>query len=214
VVAEQARGEALQPARERGPALGIVEVSSIARGVVAMDAALKRSPALLVSSRAVSSGKHLACFEGGVAELQEAMTAARQAAGAMLLDDVELPYADRQVWPMLRAIGEAVSFGAAADAPRGGQGAVAIVETTTVCASIRAADAACKATDVGICDVRLATDLGGKAYFAFTGDLDAVEAAGQAAATAAVGGRPGAQALVLLEIIAQPAPELAGRLFR
>src|SRR6187549_2390931 len=87
----------------RGPALGLLELSSIARGVVAIDAARKRSPAILVMSRPVSGGKHLACFEGGVAEVQEAMAAGARAAGTLLLDSLELPMADAQVWPMLGA---------------------------------------------------------------------------------------------------------------
>jgi len=53
----------------RGPALGVLEVGTIARGVVAADAGLKRAPAILLHSRAVSGGKHLVMFEGGVAEV-------------------------------------------------------------------------------------------------------------------------------------------------
>ncbi|MEZ4362603.1 MAG: BMC domain-containing protein [Kofleriaceae bacterium] len=199
-------------AAARGPALGLVETSSIARGVVAIDAALKRSPAILVSSKAVSGGKHLACFEGGVAEVGEAMAAARAAAGALLLDDLELPLAAEPLWAMLRALGgEALppSWSDDADAE-----AVALVETQTVCSALRAADAACKATDVAIRDTRLAFDLAGKALFTMTGALHAIEAAAAAAASAAEAGRPGAAGLVLLEVIAQPAPELRGRLFR
>jgi microcompartment protein CcmL/EutN len=196
----------------RGPALGLLELSSIARGVVAIDAALKRAPAILVSSRAVSAGKHLACFEGGVAEVQEAMAAGRAAAGNLLLDEVELSFADAQVWPMLAALGGTVAPADWTDDD--GAEAVAIVETSTVCAAIRAADAATKATEVVIRDVRLAQDLAGKAYFTFTGALAAVEAAGQAAAAAAAAGLPGPAGLVQLEVIAQPAPDLRGQLFR
>ncbi len=87
----------------RGPALGVLEVGTIAKGIVVADAALKRSPALLVHSRAVSGGKHLVMVEGGVAEVEEAMAAGRLAAGSVLLDHVELPAADAQVWPMLGA---------------------------------------------------------------------------------------------------------------
>lgn len=210
-------------ASERGPALGILELASIARGVVAIDAALKRSPAILVMSRPVSGGKHLACFEGGVAEVEEAMAAGRQAAGKLLLDELELAAADAQVWPMLAGAGDAVAAAAAISgaaalaADWGGDEAaesVAIVETLTVCAAIRAADAACKLAEVRVRDVRLAVDLGGKAYFTLTGSLDSIEAAGQAASAAAAAGAPGPSALVLLEVIAQPSPDLRGRLFR
>src|SRR4051794_13509882 len=87
----------------RGPALGVLEVSTIARGIVAADAGLKRAPAVLLHSRAVSGGKHLVMFEGGVAEVEEAMGAATRLAGDLVLDRVELANADDQVWPMLEA---------------------------------------------------------------------------------------------------------------
>ncbi|MBK7537954.1 MAG: BMC domain-containing protein [Myxococcales bacterium] len=198
-----------EPAIPRGPALGVLELSSIARGVVAIDAALKRSPALLVTSRAVSAGKHLACFEGGVAEVQEAMAAGRAAAGKLLLDDVELALADLQVWPMLAGLIAPADW-----TDDAGAEAVAIVETSTVCAAIRAADAACKVADVVVRDVRLALDLAGKAYFTMTGTLDSVAAAAEAATAAAASGPAGPAGLVLLEVIAQPSPDLRGRLFR
>ena len=141
----------------RGPALGVLEISTIARGVVAADAGLKRAPAVLLHSRAVSGGKHLVFFEGGVAEVEEAMGAARFVTGDLAIDRVELPAADPQVWPMLGAPVAPVDWSGDLAAE-----AVAIIETKTVCAAIAAAD----------------------------------------------------QRLVGLEVIAQPAPDLRGRLFR
>ena len=188
-----------------GPALGLLELSSVARGVVVADAALKRAPAVLLSSRTLSGGKHLIVLEGDVASVEEAMAAGRAVAGDLLVDRVELAMADAQVWPMFGGGGVIVPGDWGGD---GGAEAVAIVETRTVCAAIAAADAACKAADVVIRDARLAVDLAGKAVFTFTGALPAVDAA-VAAAGAAAGDR-----LVLIERIAQPAPELRGRLFR
>ena len=181
----------------------MLEISTIARGIVAADAGLKRSPAILLHSRAVSGGKHLVMFEGGVAEVQEAFDAGVRIAGDMVLDRVCLPAADSQVWPMLDApIAPVDWFGDHAAE------AVAIVETKTVCAAIAAADAACKVADVVVRDVRFAVDLAGKAYFTLTGTLDAIEAAARAASDAAN------QRVVGLEVIAQPSPDLRGRLFR
>ena len=187
----------------RGPALGVLEVAAIARGVVVADAAIKRAPAVLLSSRAVSGGKHLVMLEGGVAEVEEALAAGARAAGDLLLDHVNLPAADDQVWPMLGAPVAPPDW--AGD--RGAE-AVAIIETRTVCGAIAAADAACKVAAVDVRDVRFAVDLAGKAYFTLTGTLDAIEAAADAA-RAAAGDR-----LVCAEVIAQPAPELRGQLFR
>lgn len=188
-----------------GPALGLLELSSIARGVVVADAALKRAPAVLLSSRTLSGGKHLIVLEGDVASVEEAMAAGRAVAADLLVDRVELALADDQVWRMFAASGVVTPGDWAGD---DGAEAVAIVETRTVCAAIAAADAACKAAEVTLRDVRLAVDIAGKAVFTFTGRLPDVEAAADAA-TAAAGDR-----LVLLERIAQPIPELRGRLFR
>ncbi|MCE9575830.1 MAG: BMC domain-containing protein [Deltaproteobacteria bacterium] len=195
----------------RGPALGVIESSSIARGVVVADAALKQSPALLVHMRAVSGGKHLVILEGGVAEIGYAMIAARAAAGDRLVDSLELAAADPQVWPMLGASNDpTLGYGVAGrdwSDDRGAE-AVAIVEVGTVCAALAAADAACKCTEVTVRDVRLAVDLAGRAFFTLTGTLDAIQAAADAASAAA------GPHVLGLEIIAQPAPELRGRLFR
>jgi bacterial microcompartment shell protein len=187
----------------RGPALGVLEIATIARGVVVADAALKRAPAVLLHSRAVSGGKHLVMLEGGVAEVEEAMAAGRLAAGDLLLDRVELAMADAQVWPMLEAPIEPPDWSADGEAE-----AVAIIETKTVAAAIAAADAAVKIAYVVVRDARFAIDLAGKAYFTLTGTLDAIEAAAGAARDAA-GDR-----IAGLEVIAQPSPDLRGRLFR
>jgi len=187
----------------RGPALGVLEIATIARGVVAADAGLKRAPAVLLASRAVSGGKHLVMFEGGVAEVEEAMAAAVAAAADALLDRVWLPAADAQVWPLLGAPIAPPDWSGDAGAQ-----AVAIVETATVCAAIAAADAACKVAEVAVRDARFAVDLAGKAYFTLTGTLDAIEAAAAAASAAAD------RRLAALEVIAQPSPDLRGRLFR
>jgi microcompartment protein CcmL/EutN len=187
----------------RGPALAVLEISTIARGVVAADVGLKRSPAILLHSRAVSGGKHLVMFEGGVAEVEESLAAALRVTGDALVDRVWLPAADAQVWPLLGAPVEPPDW-----TGDHGAEAVAIVETRTVCAAIAAADAACKIAEVAVRDARFAVDLAGKAYFTMSGTLDAIEAAARAAHDAA------SDKLVALEVIAQPSPDLRGRLFR
>ena len=191
--------------RAPGPALGLLELSSIARGVVVADAALKRAPAVLLSSRTLSGGRHLVVLEGDVASVQEAMAAGREAAGDKLLDRVELAMADDAVWPMLERGGLLASADWADD---DAAEAVVIVETATVSAAIAAADAAAKAADIVIRDVRLAVDLAGKAVFTFTAALAAAQA------SAAAAGEAAGTRLVGLELIAQPAPELRGQLFR
>ena len=131
------------------------------------------------------------------------MGAGKLIAADLLLDRVELSAADPQVWTILGAPVAPPDWSADAGAE-----AVAIIETKTVCAAIAAADAACKVAEVVVRDARFAVDLAGKAYFTLTGTLDAIQAAA-VAATNAAGDR-----IVGLEVIAQPAPDLRGRLFR
>jgi microcompartment protein CcmL/EutN len=184
----------------RGPALGIVELSLIARGLVVADAMMKRAEVELIASRPVSGGKHLVMVGGEVDVVGEAMDAGRQAAGTAAVDDLFIPLLFEPLWPLL---GEPVH---PAEWTGGPVGAVAIVETETVCAAVAAADAAGKAALVALRDMRLAAGVSGKAFFTMTGDLPDIEAAVSAARDAA-----GAR-LLLLEVIPRPAPELVGRL--
>jgi microcompartment protein CcmL/EutN len=184
----------------RGPALGLLELSLIARGVVVADAVVKRAEVELVGSRPVPGGKHLVILSGGVDEIAEAMAAGADAAGDALVDRLLLAYLHPPVWPLL---GPPVH-------PRewesGPTGAVAIVETATVCAAVHAADAAGKTAPIALRDMRLAVGISGRAFFTMTGDLSDVEAAAAASRDAA-GSR-----LLEVQIIASPAPELVGHL--
>jgi len=86
-------------------------------------------------------------------------------------------------------------------------GALGIVETTTVAATILAADAAAKAALVRLIEMQLARGIGGKAYFIVTGTLAEVEAAVEAAL-----GAVDAATVRATEIIAAPHEDLVARL--
>jgi microcompartment protein CcmL/EutN len=183
------------------PALGILELSWIARGVVVTDALMKRAPVTLLASRPVSGGHFLIILRGGVAEVEESMAAGLERAEGALLDSLLLPQASEGLWPLLpepvRASGWHEEAGAES---------VAVVETRTVCAAVGAADAAAKAAEVVIRDMQLAAGIAGKAFFSMTGILHDVEAGAEAARDLA-GDR-----LLSLEIVASPADEIRGRL--
>lgn len=196
--AQTAGGTAGEPDR---CALGILELGSIARGVIVADAAVKRAGSLLLMSRPVSGGKHLIMMRGQVAEIDESMAAGRAAAATALLDSLELAYAHDQLWPLLDQ--PVVAHGWQADAAAE---SVAIIETATVCAAVGAADVAVKTAPVIVRDMRLAMGIAGKAFFTFTGALADVEAAAEAAR-----GHAGAR-LLAVEIVPQPADEIRGRL--
>lgn len=181
-----------------GPALGLIETSSIARGLVVADTMVKRAPVTLAFARPVTPGKHVVIVTGEVAEVDEAMNAGVSAAAPTLIDRLFLPQAHAA---LIRALG-------------GGRRAVGlsslgIVETFSVAAALLAADAACKSAEVELAELRLADGLGGKAYFVVTSTLDLVEAAIEAATRIL---DPGL--LVTSEIIAAPHPDLIEALRR
>ena len=55
--------------------------------------------------------------------------------------------------------------------------AVGVMETYSLCAAVVAADAAVKAAEVDLIEVRLGRGLGGKSFIILTGDVAAVRAA-------------------------------------
>jgi microcompartment protein CcmL/EutN len=178
-----------------GPALGLIETSSIARGLVVADAMVKRAPVELVLARPVSPGKHLALVTGAVADVDEAMRAGVESAAHTLVDRLELAQVADELLAALRR---------QATPP---QGSVGIVETFSVASSLLAADAACKAARVTLAELRLADGLGGKAYFVLSGEQADVEAALFAAETAIPTGL-----LLARELIARPHDDVLSKL--
>jgi len=184
------------------PALGILELTSIARGVVVCDAMAKKAPIRILQSHPVSPGKHVVVVAGGVAEVEEAMAAGIAAAGATLVDRLLLPQAHGQLAPLVAA-------GTAPPEPARARSldSVAVFETFTICATVLAADAAAKAADVTLVEMRLGVGLGGKGFFTMSGRLESVEAAALAGQGAIDSGL-----LVGVEIIPAPHEDLRKRL--
>ena len=180
-------------------ALALIEVASIARGHRVADAMVKRAPVALLRCEAVSPGKLLVLVEGDVASVEEAFRAGLAVAGDATLDKLYLPQAHEQLGGALR--GEARA-GDVADVE-----ALGVVETTTVAATILAADAAAKAAAVRVIEMQLARGIGGKGYFIVTGTLGDVEAAVEAGL-----GAVDANLVCATEIIAAPHEDFVARL--
>lgn len=184
------------------PALALLEIQSLARGVVAADAAVKKAQIELLACEPVSPGKYLLLFAGGVAEVEESFAAAKAIAGESLLDSLLLSQADAQLLPAIRAGAAGLMH---VSSGRAGESA-GILELLSVAAAIRSADAACKAANIELQSLHLARGIGGKAWFILRGDLTDVEAAMLAGQEIAGNGL-----VAGAEIIAAPAAELQGK---
>ena len=148
------------------PALALLEFSSIAAGIQAADAMVKRAPIDVIKAGTVQPGKYLVLIGGQVADVGESLNAGREVGGAATLDFVFLPHVHPEVV-------EAIGGGRVAQA----NDALGIVETSTVAAAIHAADAGVKGAEVRLVEVRLADGLGGKGLVFFSGVVADVEAA-------------------------------------
>jgi len=148
------------------PALSLIEFSSIAAGIQAADAMVKRAPLEVIQAGTVQPGKYLVLIGGLTADVEESLAAGREVGGAAIVDIVYLPQVHRELV-------EALQGGRAAKP----KDALGVVETTCVAAAIQAADAGIKAAEVRLVEVRLADGLGGKGIVLFSGLVADVEIA-------------------------------------
>ncbi len=168
------------------PALALLELASIPRGMVVGDALVKRAAVQLLRAHPIDPGKYLLVFEGEVAEVEEALQAAAEAAAGALIDRLYLSFAHEALAPAIAGRGPAPRIEA-----------LGIVETPTLAASVVGLDKALKTAPVRVVELRLGAGLGGKGYFVLTGDLYDMQASLEAA-VAAIGSE------ATHEIIAQP----------
>lgn len=149
------------------PALALLEFDSIAVGIEAADAMVKRAAVAHVHVGTVQPGKLLVLVAGEVAEVEEALMAGREVGAPALVGEVYLPGVHEDV---VAAVEQGARWPPV-------QEALGIVETRTVAAAILAADAGRKGAEVQLLEVRLADGLGGKGLVFFHGAVADVEAA-------------------------------------
>lgn len=180
-----------------GPALGLLEMGSVARGILVADAMVKHSPVELVQASPTTPGKFLAVVFGGEEEVQQALQIGREIASTEWFDQLYLPKPDPQLVPVI--LGKV--FPADIDS-------LGIVETFSVASCILAADHAAKTADITLVSMQLARGLGGKAFFMMTGVLDQLEAGVTASRQIMHSGM-----LLSTEIIPRPHVDLLSRLW-
>ena len=148
------------------PALALIEFSSIATGMQAGDAMVKKAPIARIVAGTVQPGHYLVLISGAVADVDEALKAGREAGGTHMIDTVLLPHVHPAV---------VTAIGGGRDVTSGT--ALGVIETSTVPAAILSADAGVKGAQVALLEVRLADGLQGKGLTLFTGEVADVEAA-------------------------------------
>ncbi len=148
------------------PALALLEFNSIAVGIQAGDAMVKRAPIDKIRSGTVQPGHFLVMVTGDVAPVEEAVSAGQEVGASALLDTV-----------FLQNVHPGVVIGIDGGREFKESDSLGVVETKTVASAIVAADAGLKGADVTLWQLRLADGLGGKGIVLFAGLVADVEAA-------------------------------------
>lgn len=178
-------------------AIGLVELSSIAKGIEVTDAMLKNADVKLLISKTICPGKYIVMIGGDVAAVNQSVTAGEELAGHLLVDQFILSNIHASVLPALSGV-----------TPVSDVQALGVIETYSVAACIAAADSAVKAANVTLLRVHMAYGIGGKCYLVLNGEISSVKTAVQVGSQSA--GEKGL--LVHSTVIARPHEQLIAQL--
>lgn len=142
--------------------LALLEFSSVAVGIMAVDKMLKKSPVALLQCGTVHPGRYLALVGGSVAATEEAFAEGCDLGEQKAVLSGKVMLADPH--PALRA-----ALGGERVAPAGDT--VGILEMDQSPAMLRLLDEVLKAVPVNLVELRLADDLGGAALAVLDGEL-------------------------------------------
>lgn len=149
-------------------AIGLVELSCIHKGFEVLDCVLKSAFVEKLLARTICSGKYLMLVRGELADVEAAIAAARECANYGLVNALVISNVDERIFPALSAA--APFAGTMPDA-------VLVIETFSVAACIKAADAILKEATVELIRLNVAMALGGKGFMVFGGNVDALRSA-------------------------------------
>lgn len=154
-------------------AIGLIELRSIARGMLTTDTLLKAGEVELLRAHVVCPGKYIILVAGTVSQVNAAIEAGQKVAPEVVVDHFVLPNVHPSIFPALTATTEIEVVKA-----------VGVIETFTLAASIVAADIAVKAAPLQLMEIRLPFAMGGKAFVVMTGEVSAVRSGVNAAVAA------------------------------
>lgn len=145
--------------------IGVIELTSIALGMQIADEMSKAATVELVMARPTCPGRFIVMVAGDTGSVKSSVEAGREMGGEVVVDWFVIPSVHPMVLPALSG---------ATDIPR--IDALGVIETYTVASCILAADAAAKAAQVELIEIRFAAGLAGKSFVTMTGDVGSVKA--------------------------------------
>jgi microcompartment protein CcmL/EutN len=153
--------------------IGLVELSSIAKGIEVSDAMLKQASVEIIVNRTICPGKYMVLIGGDVDAVNASVDAGVMVGGDEVVDHFIIPNVHRSIFPAISGVHVPSELNA-----------LGVIESFSVASIIEAADAAVKAAKVELITVYLAMAIGGKGYVMLTGEVAAVQSAVDAGVSA------------------------------
>ncbi len=147
-------------------AIATIESISVARGFLAADRMLKAADVNLLTACTTCPGKFLIVVGGQVGAVRNALRVGLEVGAEAVIDSMLIPNVHGDVFA---AIANATDVETIKD--------LGFVETMAAPVAIEAADAAAKAAQVKLIEIRIGRGMGAKAFFSFTGEISDVNSA-------------------------------------
>jgi microcompartment protein CcmL/EutN len=170
-------------------AIGLVELTSIAKGIEAADIMAKTANITVLVAKAICPGKYMVLISGDVSAVEQSVQEGAELGAEMVVDQFIIPNVHSSILPAIGGGNDVTAVKA-----------IGIIETYSVASSIEAADAAVKAGEVEPIRLHVAFGIGGKSYSVVTGEVAAVKAA------VAAGSEVAAERGLLVQTVVIPRP--------
>ena len=147
-------------------AIGLVEFTSIAKGIEAADIMAKTADVEIQVMKTLCPGKYMVMVSGDVSSVQQSVSAGVELAADTVVDHFVIPNVHPSILPAIGGGNELPIVKA-----------VGVIETYSVASAIEATVAAVKAADVQPIHLHMAFGIGGKAYCVLCGEVADIKTA-------------------------------------
>lgn len=146
--------------------IGMLELNSIAQGILVADSILKAAQTELIFSKPVCPGKYMSLICGDVGSVNTAIATGVEIGKNFVVDSFVIPNVHEQLIPAINASLEITEVNA-----------LGVMEFFSISSAIIAADTAAKTAAVNLMEVRLGMGIGGKSFVVLSGDVSTVQSA-------------------------------------
>lgn len=156
-----------------GNSVGMIELSSIAKGIETCDSMIKSADVELLRASTICPGKYMVIIGGDTGSVDAAMKVGEEVAAQFLVDKLLIANVSEQLMPAISSTTQVPT-----------EGAIGVIEFYSVASAIVAADTAAKAAAINLIEVRTGFAIGGKGFVTMSGDVSAITEAIKAAEAA------------------------------